>query len=54
MTLHKTQYKGNCTTFGKYGHKSKDFWHGESSNVPKCNYYNMVGHLKKEYHNINK
>ena len=31
----KSQYKGTCTTRGKYGHKGKDFWHKEGANILK-------------------
>ena len=45
----KSQYKGTCATFKKYGHKSKDCSHIEGTNSPKCNYCDKSGHVNKEF-----
>ena len=45
----KFQYKGTCTTCGKYGHKGKDSSHKEGENVQKCHYCDKPGHLKKDF-----
>ena len=46
----KFQYKGACTTYGKYGHKSKNFWHREGANLPKFYYCDKPEHAKKDWH----
>ena len=48
----KSQYKGTCTTCGKYGHKRKDCWHKEGAKLKKCHYYDKSGHLKKDFQKI--
>ena len=47
----KYQYKGICTTCGKYRNKSEDLWHREDANVPKCHYCEKVIHTKQECYN---
>ena len=43
----KSQYKGTCMTWGKYGHTVKDCWYKEGTNVPKYHYCDKSGHFKK-------
>ena len=44
----KSQQKGTCTTWGRYRHKSKDFWQREITNVPKCYCCDKPIHVKKD------
>ena len=46
----KYPYKVTCTNWGKYGHKSKYFWHIEGDNVPKIYYCDKPGHVSKYFH----
>ena len=49
----KFQHKGICTTWGGYGHKEEELLNREDDkNVPKCHYFNKIGHVKKEFHKI--
>ena len=43
----KTQYTVTCTTWGKYEQKPNIVGNREGVIIPKCNYCNKLGHLKR-------
>ena len=46
----KYQYKGTYTTCRRYRHKPKDCCHIEGANIPKYNYCDKTGNIKKWCH----